>query len=66
VSTRRKVLLGGAGLLALGAGGLAGRRAWLDREPSPARRDRCARETAVEQLGRHRKRLARRARRPGR
>jgi FAD-linked oxidoreductase len=35
VSTRRKVLLGGAGLLALGAGGLAGRRMWLDREPEP-------------------------------
>jgi FAD-linked oxidoreductase len=33
VNTRRKVLLGGAGLLALGAGGLAGRRAWLSREP---------------------------------
>lgn len=33
MSTRRKVLLGGAGVLALGAGGLAGRRWWLDREP---------------------------------
>jgi FAD-linked oxidoreductase len=33
MSTRRTVVLGGAGLLALGAGGLAGRRAWLDREP---------------------------------
>lgn len=35
MSTRRKVLLGGAGLLALGVGGLAGRRMWLDREPEP-------------------------------
>lgn len=34
MSTRRKVLLGGAGLVALGAGGLAGRRWWLDREPA--------------------------------
>ncbi|HCF24952.1 MULTISPECIES: D-arabinono-1,4-lactone oxidase [unclassified Novosphingobium] len=33
MSTRRKVLLGGAGLVALGAGGLAGRRWRLDREP---------------------------------
>ena len=30
---RRKVLLGGAGLLALGTGSCAGRRMWLDREP---------------------------------
>jgi len=30
---RRKVLLGGAGALALGAGSCAGRRWWLDREP---------------------------------
>lgn len=29
----RRVLLGGAGLLALGVGGLAGRRMWLSREP---------------------------------
>ncbi len=35
MSSRRKVLLGGAGLLALGGAGLAGRRAWLDREPQP-------------------------------
>lgn len=35
MSTRRKVLLGGAGLIALGAGGLAGRRWWIDREPEP-------------------------------
>lgn len=28
----RRVLLGGAGLLALGVGGLAGRRMWLSRE----------------------------------
>lgn len=35
MATRRTVLLGGAGALALGAGGLAGRRAWLDREPAP-------------------------------
>lgn len=34
MSTRRKVLLGGAGLLALGVGGLAGRREWLSREPA--------------------------------
>lgn len=34
MTTRRKVLLGGAGLLALGAGSCAGRRMWLDREPS--------------------------------
>lgn len=33
MSTRRKVLLGGVGIVALGAGGLAGRRWWLDREP---------------------------------
>ena len=33
MSTRRKVLLGGVGALALGAGGLVGRRWWLDREP---------------------------------
>lgn len=33
MSTRRKVLLGGVGVLALGIGGLAGRRAWLSREP---------------------------------
>lgn len=31
--TRRKALLAGGGAVALGAGGLAGRRAWLDREP---------------------------------
>ena len=31
---RRKVLLGGAGVLALGVGSCAGRRAWLDREPT--------------------------------
>lgn len=31
---RRKVLLGGAGLLALGTGSCAGRRMWLDREPT--------------------------------
>lgn len=30
---RRKLLLGGAGLLALGAGSCAGRRVWRDREP---------------------------------
>ena len=35
MSTRRTVLLGGVGLLALGAGGLVGRRMWLDREPAP-------------------------------
>ena len=29
----RRALLGGAGLLALGVGGLAGRRMWLSREP---------------------------------
>lgn len=34
MTTRRKVLLGGVGVLALGAGGLAGRRIWLDREPA--------------------------------
>lgn len=34
MTTRRKVLLGGAGVLALGAGGLVGRRLWLDREPA--------------------------------
>lgn len=34
MTTRRKVLLGGAGVLALGVGGLAGRRIWLDREPA--------------------------------
>lgn len=34
MSTRRNILLGGAGVLALGAGGLAGRRWWLDREPA--------------------------------
>ncbi|WP_309621416.1 D-arabinono-1,4-lactone oxidase [Novosphingobium sp.] len=34
MTTRRKVLLGSAGLLALGAGSCAGRRIWLDREPS--------------------------------
>ncbi len=33
MSTRRKVLLGGVGALALGAGGLAGRRWSLSREP---------------------------------
>ncbi|MFM5917767.1 MAG: D-arabinono-1,4-lactone oxidase [Novosphingobium sp.] len=32
--TRRKVLLGGAGLLAASGAGLAGRRMWLDREPA--------------------------------
>ena len=31
----RRALLGGAGLLALGIGGLAGRRMWLSREPEP-------------------------------
>ena len=31
----RRALLGGAGLLALGVGGLAGRRIWLSREPEP-------------------------------
>ncbi len=35
MSTRRKVLLGGAGALALGAGGLAGRRWYLSREAEP-------------------------------
>jgi FAD-linked oxidoreductase len=35
VTTRRKLLLGGAGVLALGVGGLAGRRWWLSREPEP-------------------------------
>ena len=34
MTTRRKVLLGGAGVLALGVGGLSGRRLWLDREPA--------------------------------
>lgn len=34
MTTRRKALLGGAGLLALGAGSCAGRRMWLDREPA--------------------------------
>jgi hypothetical protein len=33
VTSRRKVLLGGVGALALGAGGLAGRRWFLSREP---------------------------------
>lgn len=33
MTTRRKVLLGGAGLIALAGAGLAGRRWWLDREP---------------------------------
>ena len=33
MSTRRKVLLGGVGVLALGIGGLVGRRAWQSREP---------------------------------
>lgn len=33
MSTRRKVLLGGVGALALGAGGMAGRRWYLSREP---------------------------------
>ena len=33
MTTRRRVLLGGAGLVAVGAGGLVGRRIWLDREP---------------------------------
>jgi FAD-linked oxidoreductase len=31
--SRRKALAAGGGVLALGAGGLAGRRMWLDREP---------------------------------
>lgn len=31
----RRALLGGAGLLALGVGGLTGRRMWLSREPEP-------------------------------
>jgi FAD-linked oxidoreductase len=35
MTTRRKVLLGGAGVLALGIGGMAGRRWWLGREPEP-------------------------------
>ncbi len=35
MANRRKVLLGGAGLLAAGAGGLTARRVWLDREPAP-------------------------------
>jgi FAD-linked oxidoreductase len=35
MTTRRKVLLGTAGVLALGVGGLAGRRWLLDREPEP-------------------------------
>lgn len=34
-STRRKVLLGGAGAVVVGAGALTGRRVWLDREPAP-------------------------------
>lgn len=34
MTTRRKVLLGSAGLLALGTGSCAGRRMWLDREPA--------------------------------
>ncbi len=33
MTSRRKLLLGGAGLLALGVGGLTGRRIWLSREP---------------------------------
>ena len=33
MTSRRKVLLGGVGALALGAGGLAGRRWFLSREP---------------------------------
>jgi len=33
MTTRRKALLGGAGVLALGVGSCAGRRWWLDREP---------------------------------
>lgn len=33
MTPRRKVLLGGAGVLALGVGSCAGRRWWLDREP---------------------------------
>jgi FAD-linked oxidoreductase len=33
MTTRRKVLLGGAGVLALGVGSCTGRRWWLDREP---------------------------------
>lgn len=40
MTTRRKVILGGVGAVALGAGGLAGRRLWLDREPAgPAATD---------------------------
>lgn len=35
MSTRRKVLLGGVGALALGVGGLAGRRWYLSREAEP-------------------------------
>ena len=31
----RRALLGGAGLMALGVGGLTGRRMWLSREPEP-------------------------------
>ena len=33
MTTRRRVLLGGTGLIALAGAGLAGRRWWLDREP---------------------------------
>ena len=32
--TTRRILLGGVGVLAIAAGGLAGRRMWLDREPA--------------------------------
>ncbi|MBX9642856.1 MAG: FAD-binding protein [Novosphingobium sp.] len=40
MTTRRKVLLGGAGVLALGVGSCTGRRWWLDREPiAPPARD---------------------------
>lgn len=34
MTRRRALMLGGVGLLALGAGGLAGRRWWLGREPA--------------------------------
>lgn len=36
MTPRRKVLLGGVGLIALAGSGLAGRRWWLDREPQAA------------------------------
>ena len=35
MASRRNMLLGSAGVLAAGAGGLAARRVWLDREPAP-------------------------------